>query len=534
MGLWNKLLGERETSAQRLGRARQHVDDGEFEVAVHALAGIDGSEADEIRQRARNGIESRAERPETRNAVKAHGPDLDDPLLEHGGPPYREPVKPRRQKQPKQPKASRGELVIHGIAADGSTTYEVDGTAIKFNAPVDDDDGRPRSTDGLDVAHRLIESVRAHDLDARAFAFVDAALLAARAEASFPAMADPRRQAILDLTIAASTGDSERVVAAIRTSPPEAAEAVAHFATPIGVRFAARALGELAKQGLVSPQLDLIAALATIDPATCARLVDQVGGGTFAGEALLIAVDAGSDVPGLEARWRDWESITDREERTQWLALAVRRAARRDLEEAIALEQRLPEEDRFDYSASLAVAARLAKADGARAIAIARERSPDVDHAGWLVGCVRGGAAGASELLDIWIDALGPLTYDPFTYFSTVLAASIELGDVERTRRCLTAAGATGWQVACAAREALAIASARGDGGTLLAACYERHTPAVVAGRAIACGAIPFGAGKMVLQPAWLDFIDPQPIETLAIVAALGASGPCWMMPRLP
>src|SRR6185436_15585306 len=111
------------------------------------------------------------------------------------------------------------------------------------------------------------------------------------------------------------------------------------------------------------------------------------------------------------------------------------------------------EEDRHDYEASFAVAARLASVDAPRALALACERAPDVDHAGWLAGCVRARMLGADELLDVWIDALGPLTYDPYTYFSTVLAAAIELGDVERTRRTLATAGATGWQVACAARE---------------------------------------------------------------------------------
>jgi hypothetical protein len=54
------------------------------------------------------------------------------------------------------------------------------------------------------------------------------------------------------------------------------------------------------------------------------------------------------------------------------------------------------------------------------------------------------------------------------------------------------------------------------------------ESPAASAEPLIAFGAMPFGAGKMVHQPAWLVFGDPHPLETLAIPAALGDDAPSW------
>jgi hypothetical protein len=82
----------------------------------------------------------------------------------------------------------------------------------------------------------------------------------------------------------------------------------------------------------------------------------------------------------------------------------------------------------------------------------------------------------------------------------------------------------TGWQIACAAWQPLARCPSR----EMLELLYERHAPSFVAGRAVARGAIPLAAGKVSIQPAWLDFKDPHPIETLAMVVALGADGPPW------
>lgn len=167
--------------------------------------------------------------------------------------------------------------------------------------------------------------------------------------------------------------------------------------------------------------------------------------------------------------------------------------------------------------------------DPARALAKLRTFDPIVDYAGWLAGVIRARVDGAAEVVDVWIDAIGPLTYDPYAHFAEALAACIELADVERTRRCIAKAGPTGWQLACAARDALARTTAREQ---LLAACYERVPPGVVAGRGIPFGAFPFAVGKVVLQPAWLAFTEPHPIETLAVVAALGDDSPRWLTSR--
>ena len=287
--------------------------------------------------------------------------------------------------------------------------------------------------------------------------------------------------------------------------------------------------------------VDLVRALAPADPAACAALIegtaDRSLAARFAAEAALAADDAGlaaGDAAPLTAHVARWEDVDDLDLRGLWLAYEVRRLARHDLDAALALEPRLPEEHAFDRDASLAVAARLATADGPRAVAAAAAHRPDVDHLPWLLGCARAEAPGAADLVDTWIDALGPGTYDPYAYFAGVLDACLELGDADRARRLLAAGGPTGWQVAHAARWPLPRAATRGAAAALLDALLDRYPPGIVAGRAGDRSGLILGAGRMVLRPEWLALTDPHPVETLSIVGALGADGPPWGGAALP
>jgi hypothetical protein len=346
--------------------------------------------------------------------------------------------------------------------------------------------------------------------------------LIAHAGEPMPVQRDPHRQAVAALAVAANTREPERVAALIRTTAPEVADVLAWFATPLAVRFAAAELGALALQGLVTPTAALVEALIATDTETCLRLVEQTGDPLFAGEARLLAEAAGVDTPFA---WVDWRLATTPEHEQAWRALEIRRLARTDLDAALALEELHAGEVGPDHVATFELACALAAADPARALAVLAAFDPIVDYEGWLAGLVRARVDGIAAVVDDWIDAIGPATYDPYAHFAAVFAACIDLGDVARAQRCLVRAGPTGWQVACAAREALARSDRR---DLMLAVCYERVPPATVAGRGIPFGALPFAAGKVVMQPAWLGFTEPHPIETLAIVAALGGDGPRW------
>lgn len=523
MGFWSRLFGARETDDQKIARAKQHLDDDEPKLAIAIVARLAGPEADEIRRRAAAAEDLLDARAGMRPAVSIE-PDPDDPLRaanqppddENGrGDPYRDPAKrPKRKKAPRPPAPAPGSISIQ-YGADGSTTIGTGDGAITLNAPISDDDGRPRSTDALDVARRVLASTAAHELDPRGYAFVEAALVLARAGEALPRITHPNRRAIAELAVAASTRDPERIAALVRAASPDVAEDVAWFVTPLAVRFAARELGALALEGLVRPSWMLIEALVHDDPATCARIVGQTGNALFAGEALLLG-----DIPGLA--WTDWRQATADQE--GWRALEIRRLARRgEVDAALALEQVHAGEHGPHYAATLDLARALARLDAASAVEKVAALDPIVDNAGWLTGLTREGHGG--EIVDDWIAALGPLTYDPFGHFAETLAACIALGDPERARRCIAKGGPTGWQIACAAHDPLALVRERDQ---LLAACYERVQPSVVAGRAVPHGMMPFGAGHVVIQPAWLAFTDPQPIETLALVAGLGDDMPRW------
>ncbi|MEO8843333.1 MAG: hypothetical protein ABI591_12885 [Kofleriaceae bacterium] len=501
MGLWSKLFGERETTEQRIARAQRHIDEGEPELAVRTLSSLDGDEAAAVRNRAIAAIDTRDAEPDPE-------PELVDPIDDEDEELPRQPV---------QGGVPPGGFQISYLA-DGSKRIESAGAVFTLNQPVSDDDGRPRSTDGVAVARGVLEAVREQAMDARAFAFIDAALLLGREHQPVPAMRYPQRQAVLDLALAASTRDPAKVIAAIHDAPEIAADEVGYFAAAIA-GFAAK---ELVGERRVLPSHQLVSALLTSAPEAIMRVVERAQP-TFAGTALVLAEAAGVAVPGLEERWRDFQAIdaTD-EDRAAWRALAICRTARTDAAMAYALYD--DEDTPGDWDDGVTFA--LAKADPVRGRATLRELGPVVDHAGWLRGCATHADADTLALVDEWIEALGPATYHPYAYFEIVLDACLALGDVERTRTLLAKAGPTGWQVGCAAHHALA--ETTGDRAALLAALYERVTPGVVAGRAVARDGFPLGAGKMVIQPAWLDFATPHPIETLAVVVALGADHPRW------
>lgn len=501
MGFLSKLFGGGETPDQRIARAQRHIDEGEPELAVRTLSSLDGEEAAAVRNRAIAAIDTRDAQPDPE-------PELVDPLDDEDEELPRQPV---------QGGAPAGGIGI-SFGADGSTRIESAGSVVTLNQPVSDDDGRPRSSDGVAIARGVLEAMREHPMDARAFAFIDAALLLGREQQPVPAMRHPQRQAVLALVLAASTRDPAKVVAAIHDAPEIAADEVGYFAATVAA-FAAK---QLAGERRVMPSLQLVTALLTSAPDRVLTVVERAQP-TFAGAALLLAEAAGVAVPGLEERWRDFQAIdASDEDRAAWRAFAVRRLARTDAAAAYALydDEETPED--WDDGVTFA----LAKADPVRGRAKLRELGPEVDHAGWLRGCATHADADTLALVDEWIVALGPLTYHPYAYFEVVMDACLRLGDVGRTRTLLAKGGPTGWQVATAAHHGLA-ETAR-DRAALLAALYERATPGIVAGRAVARGGFPLGAGKMVIQPAWLDFATPHPIETLAVVVALGADNLRW------
>ena len=149
MGFWSRWFGgERETDAQKLDRARQHLDDGEPKLALAIVERIAGPEADEVRTRARaveDGLVTRAEvRPE--RSIAPDGEDLRRGSVDDSEPrpakqsrppgdPYRDPARqPKQKKQPKPPKPAPGDLQIQ-FGADGSTTFVTGDGALTLNAP---------------------------------------------------------------------------------------------------------------------------------------------------------------------------------------------------------------------------------------------------------------------------------------------------------------------------------------------------------------------------------------------------------------
>ncbi len=545
MGIWSRLFRGRATPEQRLARAREHLTGDEYEQAVRVLVGLDGDDVTAVRTDALERIRARDERAERAAAAEAMRTRRRQVEVDGA-----EEVS--FDEEPQQERASFDDeagvayegtgnresspIVFHPQAVDGSLTIEVGGQRVTFNAPHSDDDGKPRAADGHDVARRLLIALCERELEVPAFPFVDSTMLLARAGESLPMMTDPQRRALATLVVAAAAHDAARVAEAVRAAPPS--DLLGIYAVSVAAPFALRELVALVSDDRVSANAMLLRRLAPVDPTACAALIERTGdaalAASFSGQAVLAAEDAGADAGPLAARWQRWEDLTDRDARHTWLAFEVRRLARRDLGAALALEPRLAEDWVRDDDATLAVAARLARADAPRALALARERGCATDYLPWLSGCALGGAPGAGDLVDEWIAAFGPHQYDPYAYFCGVLEACFALRDVERTRALLAAAGATGWQVAHAGRWALSEAARRGDVSALLAACLERYPAGIVAGRAGERGLPMFGAGRMVLRPAWLELGDPHPIETLSIVAALGADGPTWNDSSLP
>ncbi len=413
--------------------------------------------------------------------------------------------------------------MVIGFGADGSTTITSGGDRVVLNEPRSDDDGRPRSTDGVAVARRLVETLGGRPV-ALPYTFVDAVLVLAHAGEELPSCADPDRQRVAALCRAAADGDIDR---ALRLGEPE------HVA---GIRNAVLTRVDPVALLPVAPKyLSAIVRAAETDADLADQALEALADAELSDgalvEATLVAMDRGLDPAPFAKRWKDPAQLSDDEEAHFWRAAEVRRLSRVDLKAALEAERALPGEWKHDEHASMAVAARLARVDPRRAVEHARELGPDLDHFGWLRGCIVGGAEAREALLDEWIAHLSPMTYDPYFFLKAVVEACIELGDPERLRRTLEAGGPTGWQVAHAARWALARAE---EPERFLDVLLDRYPPGFVAGRAVEPRGMSFAAGKCVIRPPWLDFSEPHPVETLSIVAALGGKGSIWEWDWLP
>lgn len=410
--------------------------------------------------------------------------------------------------------AAQGGMVI-SFGADGSTTIGSGRDQVVLNQPRSDDDGRPRSTDGLAVARRFLDDCKDRPLEMPdPISFVDAAMVAARAGDSMPAFVDERRTKLGALCWSAVLGDpgpgldaaDEWIVpprnsVLTRTHPVELLAKAPHH---LGAIVRAMAVDE---------------ALATTH---LAAMADAALSDAVLVEATLVAMDHGLDTEPFLKRWQDPEAIDDAAAAHFWRAAAVRRMARVDLKRALELEEALPGQWSHDEPASIAVAARLARVDPNRAFEVAVDIEPDLYRAGWLRGCSLGGAARMGELLDRWIEHLSPMTYDPHFFMMAVLHTCIDQGDRERARRLLENGGPTGWQVAHAAHDALRCSS---DAEPFLDVLLDRYEPGAVSARAIERSGPSFSVGKSVVRPAWLDFREPHPVETLSVTAALGGEG---------
>lgn len=512
MGFFRKLFGgTAETEAQKLARARFHLDEHEPQLAARIVERLTGPEADEIRRRARelaDGDDARLATKPARDITPSQA-DRDD--SDESAP---APSDPDRAPGGPKPQRAKADAALFTLGGDGSMRIATgDGGWLTLNAAQSDDDGGMRSRDGLAVARRLITSTGATELDPRAFAFVDAVRLLALAGEPTGEIADPRRRAVAELA-----REPARVAEIVKGASADVADALAWFATPLCVQFAAPGLAALALERRVAPTPTLIAALVRDDIETCVKIAGADA--LLHGEARLLAEHAGLDATRFE--WRDWRVLADDADANEWRALEIRRLASVDLEAAVALEASHAAEVGTDEVASEAVARALARHDPARLWA-RLDTVPIADDAGWLAGAL--GLAGIEAVIDRWIDAIGPSMYDPWAHFAAVLGACIELDDAARVRRCIAAGGPTGWQLAVAARTALARSP---HPAAMLAVLYERAPAGIVSSRAVGHGMMPVAAGKVVMQPAWLAFSDPHPVETLAIVAALGPDTPRW------
>lgn len=407
------------------------------------------------------------------------------------------------------------------FGGDGTTTITSGTDRVVLNAPRSDDDGRPRSTDGVAVARRLLETLGGRPVQGVPYGFVDAALLLAHAGESPTSCADPDRARIAALCAARVKGDGAEL---LRLGQPEQAHLVRNT---LLASVDPAALLEVAPTHLGA----IVRAEDELAEAKLMAMADADLSDSVLVEATLVAMDRGLDPAPLRERWKDPASVDGDDAAHFWRAAEVRRLARVDLKAALAAERELPMAWMHDEQASMAVAARLARVDPRRATERARELGPDLDHVGWLRGCIAGGAAEREALLDEWIEHLSPMTYDPYFFMKAVVEVSIELGDPDRLRRCLQAGGPNGWQVAHAARGALARSE---DPARFLDVLLDRYPVDFVAGRALEPRGMGFAAGKCVVRPPWLDFAEPQPVEILAIVATLGAPGPAWEWDWLP
>jgi hypothetical protein len=499
VGFLSRIFGTPETDEQKLDRARAAIADNEPDLALRILMRVEGTEASELMELARDKIRGReimAPAPVARPIL----PGLVDLLAA-------ENVSIARV-------SSAGGMTFT-FDADGSQRITSPGSAIVLNKPRTDDDGRKRSRDGLEVARRLVDD-RARDereLELPAFPFVDAVFLLARAGESIPAIDNPRRRRLAAMCKAAAVHDHELVMTLARGD-----QELSTYVVPLVLPFAPLALATFAPDNLM-----VLRAVAAVDRdagnAMLARIPDDL-----VGHALLVAMDAGLDAEPLHERWRSLAKPDDPKHQ----ALEIRRLARTDLDVALGREAEL---ESHDDDVSLAVAARLAKVEPVLAIRHATELGPDCYHQGWLTGCVRGAGIEAADLLDTWIEHLSPATYHPYAFFGVVLEASMRLGDAERVRRVCERGGPMGWQIAHAARWELGRSPNRAE---LLEALLARYRPGCVSARGRERSGGPLTVGMCVTRPQWLELERPHPVETLSIVAALGTDGPAWGDDALP
>jgi hypothetical protein len=325
-------------------------------------------------------------------------------------------------------------------------------------------------------------------------------------------MKDARRRRLAAMCKAAAVRDHELVMSLARHDVE-----LTSYVVPLVLPFAPLALATFGPYNAMVHRA-VAAADREAGEAMYARVPDDM-----VGEALLVAIDCGLDREPVRARW-DGLAKTGGE---SWEAFELRRLARTDLDVAFGRELA---RDSHDDDASLAVAARLAQVDPDRALARAHQLGPDCYHQSWLLGCVRGAGAQTTDLVDAWIEHLSHHTYHPYGFFRVVLECCLRLGDAERVERLCERGGPTGWQIAHAARWDLGRSPNRTE---LLEALLARYRPGCVSARGRERTGLTT-VGMCVTRPAWLELEAPHPIETLSIVAALGADGPAWSDDALP
>jgi len=252
-----------------------------------------------------------------------------------------------------------------------------------------DDDSLPRSTDGVDVAQRLLDAAIG-PLYLPAYPFVEAVLLAVRSGSKVRTFADRRRRKVVDLCTAVVDGDFDR---ALDIGRDEWIQPIRNAL--LGHKIPDRLLADDPSLWVALVQTqnkDLLGAcIKTMAEDPDLHHDDLI---CYA----LLAMDRGIDASPLLERWRDPDTVDDSDEAQTWRAAEVRRLARLDLDAALELEAELP----HDREAATAVAARLARVDSNAAFEHVMTLGPDFYHVGWFDGCIAGEIPQAGELIDAW------------------------------------------------------------------------------------------------------------------------------------